>query len=303
MAEELSAEYPGKLEYLDPTLCRVFGGNGRADTRFDVKQNKALIEDIRENGQIMSAMVRRVGDDQYEVVAGSRRLGAIREIRKTDGERMLKAIVCNLSDEAAWKVAEKENANRRDLTPIQCARTWAYAVDAFHEGSQKAFATKEALSESRVSRTLRLLEIPPEILALLKNPEAVSVHFATEFFKFKDNPEKVEAARRYARNLANDVKLYSPAALLDVLCLEPKEREARRTRYLSFSGVEKYVSVQSRRGGGTVLTIKDIAIERDNLSARKALVKDLMKELSQRLLPKANGSAITSKPDPNRDAS
>lgn len=282
---------PNKARLIDPDRCSVFGGNGRADVIFDAKLNASLVEDIKNNGQVMSVMARPCGDNRFEVVAGSRRLGAVLAIRKERPGLMLRAVVCELTDEEAWKIADKENADRRDLTPIQCARTWAYAIATFHDGCQKTFAETNRLAASKVSRTLRLLELPTEVMALLRNPETVSVHFATEFFKFCSDDEKIEDAREFARNHSVRGKLYSASALLDVLCLDPSEREAQETEFVPFSGIEKHAAIKTKRDGATHITIKNVVADRDNLAARKALVKSIMSELTKRLTPELTKSS------------
>ncbi|WP_343345876.1 ParB/RepB/Spo0J family partition protein [Sphingomicrobium sp. XHP0239] len=274
---------------IDPTQCRIFPGNGRAEATFDAKRESSLVEDIRTNGQISSVLVRPI-EGGYEVIAGRRRLGAILAIKETEPGRQLKAMVCDVSDETAWQIADKENANRRDLRPIQKARTWAYAIDRFHEGRQKDFAEVIRLPASTVSRTLRLLDLPKGVLQALRDPEAVSVHFATDFFRHHDSEEKVRKAEQIAHTLAADGVLFSPAGLLDALCLSPSERQTRQTRYVSFSGIEKHASIQRKRCGATLVNIKEISFEPENLVARKALLKSLHSELSKLLLPEKHKS-------------
>lgn len=275
---------------IDPTKCTVFPGNGRADTKFDPIANAALVDDIRKNGQITSVLVRPVSGG-FEVIAGSRRLGAILEIRKTEPTRELKAFVAPLPDEKAWQIADKENANRRDLTPIQRARTWSYAINTFHGGSQKSFASAAGLQETTVSRTLRLLDIPPSILGALKNPEAVSVNFATELFKNFNSADELKRAEVIAGNLASQNSLRSPSALLDALCSTPAEIEGRKTRFLPFSGIDQHAAVKSKRDGGIVLTVKAIEPSLDNAKARKTLLKELHLELKKLIMPDTPGVA------------
>ena len=268
----------GVVIEIDPQRCDVFAGNGRADTRFDLKKNAALVADIGRRGQLMPVIVRQNGE-RFEVVAGTRRLGAILQLCREGYPRTLKAIVRELTDEQAWTFADKENADRRDLTPLQRARSWDYAIKAFHFGRQDMFASATGADRSVVSRTLAILKIPADVMAALKDPESVSVHFAEQIVPALQDPERARVICETARNLAQMRGPVPGPALIDALLSTPSERAERVPLAFDLQGSPKHAVFKRKRDGSATLSLKAIDAAQFDAKARKALLATLEREL------------------------
>ena len=86
---------------------------------FDEKALKELAVSIKEHGVIQPIIVRNIGN-KYEIIAGERRYKA----SALAGLTKIPAIVRNLDDKESSKVALLENLQRKNLNPIEEARTY-----------------------------------------------------------------------------------------------------------------------------------------------------------------------------------
>ncbi len=93
---------------------------------FDVDKLKELAASIQREGQIAPILVRATGK-RYELIAGERRLRAIRD--HTDMETILAQIV-SVDDIGARRISAAENALREDLTVFETIETTVEMVDA-----------------------------------------------------------------------------------------------------------------------------------------------------------------------------
>lgn len=130
---------------------------------FEEQALKELALSIKEHGVIQPIIVRKV-ENKYEIIAGERRYKAATMV----GLTKIPAIVRNLDDKETSKVALIENLQRKDLTPIEEARTYQKILE-IDELTQEELAKTVGKSQSAVANKLRLLTLPDEIqTALLK---------------------------------------------------------------------------------------------------------------------------------------
>ena len=152
---------------------------------FDDQALKELAVSIREHGVIQPILVRKFGE-KYEIIAGERRYKA----STMAGLTKIPAIVKNLDDKESSKVALIENLQRRDLTPIEEARTYQKILD-LDEMTQEQLAKTMGKSQSAVSNKLRLLSLPDEIQeALLK--EEISERHARSLLNVSDRNAQID---------------------------------------------------------------------------------------------------------------
>ena len=86
---------------------------------FDEKALKELAVSIKEHGVIQPIIVRNIGN-KYEIIAGERRYKA----SAMAGLTTIPAIIRNLDDKESSKVALLENLQRKNLNPIEEAKTY-----------------------------------------------------------------------------------------------------------------------------------------------------------------------------------
>ena len=160
---------------------------------FDDQALKELAISIREHGVIQPILVRKFGE-KYEIIAGERRYKA----STMAGLTKIPAIVKNLDDKESSKVALIENLQRRDLTPIEEARTYQKILD-LDEMTQEQLAMTMGKSQSAVSNKLRLLSLPDEIQeSLLK--EEISERHARSLLNVEDKNVQIDLLKEIVNN-------------------------------------------------------------------------------------------------------
>ncbi len=149
---------------------------------FDERALKELAISIKEHGVIQPIIVRRV-NGKYEIIAGERRYKA----SALAGLTKIPAIVRDLDDKESSKVALLENLQRKNLNPIEEARTYQKILE-IDQMTQEELAKTMGKSQSAVANKIRLLTLPEEIQsALLK--EEISERHARGLLNVAD-PEK-----------------------------------------------------------------------------------------------------------------
>ncbi len=132
-----------------------------------------LVRSVRERGVLQPLIVRPSGReaDVFEIVAGERRWRAAQQA----GLHELPAVVRDLGDEEALAVALVENLQRDDLTPIEEAEAYARLARDFGK-SQAAVAEMVGKSRPHVANTLRLLDLPDGVRALVSEGSLTAGH-------------------------------------------------------------------------------------------------------------------------------
>ena len=146
---------------------------------FDEKALKELAVSIKEHGVIQPIIVRNIGN-KYEIIAGERRYKA----SAMAGLTTIPAIVRNLDDKESSKVALLENLQRKNLNPIEEAKTYQKILE-IDQMPQEELAKTMGKSQSAVANKLRLLALTDEVQdALLK--DQISERHARALLNAKD---------------------------------------------------------------------------------------------------------------------
>lgn len=157
---------------------------------FDEQALKELAVSIKEHGVIQPIIVRKV-DNKYEIIAGERRYKA----STMAGLNKIPAIVKNYDDKESSKVALIENLQRRDLTPIEEARTYQKILELEDDMTQEELAATMGKTQSSVSNKLRLLALPDEIQDALLN-EKISERHARCLLNVENANDQVKMLNR-----------------------------------------------------------------------------------------------------------
>ena len=124
---------------------------------FDEKALNELASSIKEHGIIQPLVLRKLGK-KYEIIAGERRYKA----SQLAGLTTVPAVISNIDDNSSAEVALVENIQRRDLTPIEEARSYKNLLDKGYL-TQEQLAKKMGLSQSAISNKLRLLNLDNQV--------------------------------------------------------------------------------------------------------------------------------------------
>ncbi len=136
-------------------VARIAAHPGQPRRRFDAAAMAELADSVREHGVLQPILVRPVGGDRYEIVAGERRWRAA----QAAGLHEIPVVVRDLDDRAAFEIALIENIQRADLNAIEEAEGYARLIHA-HGHTQEAVAKAVGKARSHVANLLRLLDLP-----------------------------------------------------------------------------------------------------------------------------------------------
>ena len=135
-----------------------------------------LIDSIRENGILSPTLIRPIGNDEYEMVSGHRRMHAAMKL----GMETIPAIIRDMTDDEAIVKMVDSNIQREELLPSEKAFAYKMKMDAMKRQGQRSdltscqngtksrsdniFAVEVGESARQVQRFIRLTELIPELL-------------------------------------------------------------------------------------------------------------------------------------------
>jgi ParB family transcriptional regulator, chromosome partitioning protein len=137
-------------------------GRYQPRTRMDVDSLNELAQSISAQGLLQPILVRPVGTDRYEIIAGERRWRAA----QLAGLKEVPVLVRDIADEATLAVALIENIQREDLNPLEEALGLERLINEFGMTHEQA-AGAVGRSRSAVSNLLRLINLSEGVRALL----------------------------------------------------------------------------------------------------------------------------------------
>jgi ParB family transcriptional regulator, chromosome partitioning protein len=143
-------------------LTRLRAGKYQPRTRMDEGSLYELAESIKSQGVMQPILVRPVGANGYEIIAGERRFRAAR----LAGLDEVPVLVKDVPDEAAAVMALIENIQREDLNPLEEAQGLQRLVDEFHLTHEQA-AQAVGRSRSAATNLLRLLNLSAPVQQML----------------------------------------------------------------------------------------------------------------------------------------
>ncbi|GGX83500.1 chromosome partitioning protein [Litchfieldella qijiaojingensis] len=138
---------------------------GKYQPRRDIQPEalEELADSIRAQGVMQPIVVRPLGDERYEIIAGERRWRAA-QLAELD---VIPAVVRDVSDQVALALALIENIQRENLNPIEEALAHKRLMDEF-DLTQQQVADAVGKSRAQVANLLRLLALDPEVQTLLE---------------------------------------------------------------------------------------------------------------------------------------
>jgi ParB family chromosome partitioning protein len=132
-----------------------------------------LTDSIRVHGVLQPVLLRRHGSDpaKYELIAGERRWRAA----QAAGVHEIPAVIRDLTDREALEVALVENLQRQDLNAVEEAEGYKRLVQEFGY-TQDELAHELGKSRSHLANQMRILELPPAVLKLVREGSLSGSH-------------------------------------------------------------------------------------------------------------------------------
>ena len=165
---ENSDPAPGKRE-LPTAFLRPAKDQPRQ--HFDEGAIDELAQSILSRGLLQPILVRPLGDDDYEIVAGERRWRAAQKAKLHN----VPVIIRTLSDDEANEIALIENVQRVDLNPIEEAAAYKRLIKT-HNRTQDEIAKAVGKSRSHIANMMRLLKLPKDAREALASGALTAGH-------------------------------------------------------------------------------------------------------------------------------
>ena len=168
-------------------------GRFQPRTNFDEEKLLELTNSIKNHGVLSPILVREVGLNKYEVIAGERRLRA----SKNAGLKTIPTLIDQKQDKDALESALIENLQREDLNPVEEARGYDRLKREFGL-TQDEVAASTGKARSTIANSLRLLSLPAKVLDKLSSGKIEKGH--AKLLASMDPLEAEKAANNIIKN-------------------------------------------------------------------------------------------------------
>ena len=168
-------------------------GRFQPRTNFDEEKLLELTNSIKNHGVLSPILVREVGLNKYEVIAGERRLRA----SKNAGLKTIPTLIDQKQDKDALESALIENLQREDLNTVEEARGYDRLKREFGL-TQDEVATSTGKARSTIANSLRLLSLPAKVLDMLSSGKIEKGH--AKLLASMDPLEAEKAANNIIKN-------------------------------------------------------------------------------------------------------
>ncbi|MGS0745627.1 ParB/RepB/Spo0J family partition protein [Syntrophomonas erecta subsp. sporosyntropha] len=158
---------------------------------FNQESLEELAQSLREHGMLQPVLVRTT-EDGYELIAGERRWRAA----QMAGMESIPAVIRDIDDREAAEIALIENLQRDDLNAIEEARAYRTIMDNYSY-TQETLGVRVGKSRSHIANTLRILNLPDEIITMIEGGEIAAGH-ARPLLAIKNKQAQIEAAQKIA---------------------------------------------------------------------------------------------------------
>lgn len=159
----------GELKHLPVEFLQ----RGKYQPRRDMSPEalEELSQSIKAQGVMQPIVVRPMGENKYEIIAGERRWRAT-QLAELD---KIPAVIRDVPDETAIAMALIENIQREDLNPVEEATALKRLQEEF-ELTQQEVAETVGKSRTAITNLLRLLNLTTEVKTLLEHGDLEMGH-------------------------------------------------------------------------------------------------------------------------------
>ena len=227
---------------------------------FDEDRLRELADSIAAQGLVQPIVVRPIGPDRYEIVAGERRWRAAQLAGLAD----VPVVIRDVDDQAAMAMALIENIQRDDLNPLEEATALHRLLTEF-ELTHQQVAQAVGKSRTTVTNLIRLLELDARVKQFVENGELEMGH--ARALLALDGTRQFEAARQV---VAKGLSVRETEALVRRLneprqpradTAEPEDPDVRRLLSDLTDRLGAKVALQQGTGGKGRLVISYNTLE------------------------------------------
>ncbi len=232
----LMRERIGEQRVVQVSVADIFPNHYQPRRHFAEEDLRALAESIRQNGILQPLTVRRQGE-QYELIAGERRLRAA----KLAGMCTVPCIIMEINDRNAAILALVENIQREDLNCFEEATALEKLISCYGMTQEDA-ALQLGKAQSTIANKLRLLRLTEsERTCILENN--LTERHARALLRLGSGEERVKALDKIIRLGLNVEKT---ELMIDDMIGKARERDSIRRRAVLFKDVRLFTNTISK---------------------------------------------------------
>lgn len=213
---------------VDPFRCRVWALHDRLEEHLTEETCKEEIESFRAHGQLVPVLGRPLsGDRDYdvEIIYGARRLFIARHLNK-----LLLVELREMTDREAFVAMDIENRHRVDISPYERGLSYRRLLLSGCFGSQGEIARELNVSASRISRLLKLAQLPAVIVNAFGTAANIREEWGLELAKALDDPGRRLLTIRTARALTTRSGLPPQEVFRQLLAASARDRRKLKAR-------------------------------------------------------------------------
>jgi ParB family transcriptional regulator, chromosome partitioning protein len=173
-------------QILNVQLSKIRPGKNIRSSPLDTEQ---LAASIRERGLLHPIVVRTI-DGSFEIVAGNRRFHACKNL----GWKKITCHIVELNARQAYELSLIENLQRHSLNPLDEACAFKAYVSDFGWGGVSELSIKVGKSVSYITKRIKLLNLPDNVLNSLTN-QTLDTSAAEELFSVKDKVKQSDLGK------------------------------------------------------------------------------------------------------------
>ena len=252
LLSETAPQVSEDLKEIDIDLIEP--NNLQPRTRFDEAQLEELAQSIKSNGIVQPILVRRIGGERYQLVAGERRWRAAQRA----GLQKVPAVIRDVPDDRMLELALIENIQREELNAIEEAHAYKRLIETLGL-TQEIVAQRVGRDRTFVTNYLRLLRLPEDIQRLVEENK-ISMGHARALLGIDDNKQRELAAsiveqglsvRETERAIKRIVANNSQESVLPIKVEDPNYRAAEDKLRRRF-GTKVRILPNSNGAGGKI---------------------------------------------------
>jgi ParB/RepB/Spo0J family partition protein len=182
-----------KIVEIDISKLQVSKLNVRKElTNDDETDLYDLAKNIEINGLINPLTVRSLGNDNYEVIAGQRRLLASKMIQL----KVLPCNVLNITEQKAIEISLIENVQRNQLTSLDKVKAYSQLYEIYNHDINKVLSSIN-ISKATLLKYLKINTLPEEVIKLLdgQKDNKITVETAIELTKLPKSINPIEVVQ------------------------------------------------------------------------------------------------------------
>ena len=186
--EEVKTEGSSSINEIE--LSKISVNPNQPRREFDETALEELADSIREIGIIQPITLRKVSDDEYQIIAGERRYRASQKA----GLDTIPAYIRTADDENVMEMALIENIQREDLNSVEIALAYQHLIEQY-DLTQERLSERVGKKRTTIANYLRLLKLPAPIQMALQNKQ-IDMGHARALITLGDPKLQVKNIRR-----------------------------------------------------------------------------------------------------------